>query len=360
MIKVSRLFDYYIANVVILFYIFGITRFTLFYNIVPILLVIGILLCVISKYMVLYENPAICIVLLMVFGLINVLYVGNMDFQKYTILFSVIVFAYIVASHPTNDKLWILTCITFTVYVVIYYIIHGTVNDLLSLASDNYISIYILIPTMIYYVGYYLREKNYKYSLIPAICCVITSFIGHGRAGILCALIVCTGCLLFTNIKYKKALIFALLVLIVFTAVFGDIFAIVFSRFAERGFDDTGRSVIWESYFQCVESAKEFIFGANLEKSVLISKYGLNCHNSLLSTHAYFGIVVAVYVVIEVVISTKRYLKKREFLMLTFLIAFFLRAMTDKLFLDDFFYGTFALLYFLFVTQLERIRNGDK
>lgn len=337
-----RINDIFISMIMLLYYIIGITNFS-FNRYASIALAVLVLIYCSIKASVprKYKNIGI---LLVIFGFFNLVFAGNMSIPILELTICAYVFALAFVCLDYNENVLLLTCILFTIFVVVAVFNNRSTDDILAIASNNYLSIYILIPSIIFYCKQYQKGQNL--SVIPIMCTLIVSFIGNGRSGILASLVLLAAYLIKTNGNRRFLFIMAAMAIVMVVYINeGNLFMTIFSRFVERGFDNTGRTEIWNSYFQGVDSIGAFFFGGKLENIPFIQLMGNNVHCSFISAHVYYGIIPAIFVLLVIAKNSIRLIKDREFFLLLILMCFVLRCLTDKVFLDDFAFGSFWLFF---------------
>ena len=182
-----------------------------------------------------------------------------------------------------------------SIYRIVFY---GTeIGNLYSLSSHNWISIYFTVFTYPYYIAKF--KVGEKPNLIPAVLCVLMSFVSQGRGNIIFSLILLLGLLLdvfmVKNIKNKKITKFAICILFMFllfyiSTYFDVIFNNYLSRFTEKiDFESEERSLIFMGYIsEMVNSWHSFVFG--IDYRPFVNVYIEHLHNSFLMTHHCMGI----------------------------------------------------------------------
>lgn len=240
-----------------------------------------------------------------------------------------------------------LKIITFTFYIhIFFYLFHfllgSNPNEIFINASRNLISVTLIIQvTLITLLSY---KQNRLISLVPSVFLLLFSLWAAGRSGIISASIILFSVYFFglNNQKiYKRMKNFLVLVLILLilslSIIYFDFVPLGsikegVDRVIYSGFSDIGRSMILQEYFKITFSDfKSFIFGVNINSSRIFNYFSNNLHNSFLNGHANFGIFGLITIFLTLVVSIYNLIKKKNLLILGFLLAILLRVLTDSL-----------------------------
>ena len=243
----------------------------------------------------------------------------------------------------------------------------GLGTNILDGLSNNYISVILLFPLLIYYIK--LEEKGGSIPLLPAILVWITCLLAVGRGGILASSVLLLGILIYLFFyrqrwKKKEAMYFyrfiislSFILTIQLAVVFYDVILewSVFQRFAKHGFYGTGRAGIWDEYLYYVNhNLKNFLFGVDFDSLFQMIRYKHNLHNSFLNVHAYNGIIMLVYIIVCLTRQIILGIQSKRWIMVVCIVAFCLRAFTDKIFWGGVI-GT-PLLFFLMWNPNKKLK----
>ncbi len=345
-------------------------------NLVTTLLYYGsMILCVIALrnlHKRVLENIHLLICGTLVFGGFNIVFIGNNTVIRLTLVVLGFFIAELFLSHTAPANAFLASVIINTVFIIYKVAKYGVGSNVYLAVSNNYISIFLLAPLLIYYV----KKEMYHcaISIKPAIIVWVMCFIGGGRGGLLVAsFLLC--CLLFyrykkmPNVREKFLISFIFPVFVITAATvllpvvinhFGD-YRVV-SRFMEIGFNSDSRLRMWREYFELLKDSKYLLLGGPLGEVFWAAKfYNGNLHNSFLMVHAFFGLGGFIAIVIMMMSSFKFAVQQQRWIFIICFIAFCMRAFTDHVF------GCYRLtpvfLFFLLYPIAERkgeMKEGEK
>lgn len=221
---------------------------------------------------------------------------------------------------------------------------YGARNQLFPKHSNNYVSVYLLIPLCLYYCRKDLY--NEEYAMYPAILVLVLSVIAGGRGGFLASAIIVIPVILCKFFSKKRSLgeklILVLFLLVSATVVLFPLFKIFIEnnsdlglvrQFSAKAMTSYYRLYCWKEYIQSTfKDPLYFLFGSDLEKLYWVQVLDGNLHNSFLFIHAYTGILGLLFVVIIGIRSVKYAINNKKWLYLFSLLAFVFRGLTDHVF----------------------------
>ncbi len=218
-----------------------------------------------------------------------------------------------------------------------------------NLVRQNTVSIFLCE-----FLTYILLNRYFRNRMTPHLLFLVSllaSILCGGMGGLLSTTAYFLGELIINRksdkIKWKTVIIF-ILIAIIFFVFFGNI-NLVISEIT----DDNGRWYIWNHYFPCIDSFKDFIFGADVS-SVPFLQISNNMHNTFINYHYCYGLIPLVFFLWRHVKNFGYCIKEKKHLMLIVMLVTTLRAMTDE---ADFAFGgiwTFIWLISEFDTNLDK------
>lgn len=227
--------------------------------------------------------------------------------------------------------------------------------------SRNYISVMILTITGLFFLSKQEKIVCKEYILI-ALTDLLVCILSIGRGGILASFLILVGGIwvwLFTGYE-KKSFVYKFIVVVVMASIFLVLFWTMgyleklFGGFVEYGIESNRIDLVWKPYLQKMSMYKNVLFGANYVDE--IGRYN-HLHNSFLMLHArygVFGLFMILYCIARSVFCLK---KNNNFLMLFFVIAYLIRAITDSML--GFSYCDIALFSIMFI-YIEKSSGMEK
>lgn len=297
----------------------------------------------------------------------NIFLTGNNSIDNVFFTFIYIGIFLLLSERDLSEKLIYVAIAINCILVYITFSQKGLGVPILKELSNNYISVFLLLPTVVYYIR--TEWKNKTISLIPAAMVWIGCLLATGRGGIIASsflfigLFICSSCNLqkkngLNKLKIFRRSFWVLLVLIavVFIGIIESQFLVeyIFQRFNRLGLYGTGRMGIWSEYIsKAVVDIKSLIIGVDYDSLVQMIRYKDNLHNSFLNVHANNGIVMFLYVVLFTVGILFYLYKNKKWISLICAISFYIRALTDRIFWGGM-VGTpilFFLMWFPFIIK---------
>ena len=357
---VIRIQSNYIKNILYNLYFFSIlvmavTGNNLFWHIVMILSAIwGIFSDKKNILRNIFGAFSLCIIT----AIFNMLIIGNVNISRLVLFGLSWLMIVFVENLCVNTKLLRITIIIINIYLIFKMITGDALTvSIFKTQSYNYISIYSVLPIIMYY---FFAEKNEENIVIwPAFIGALTGMLAYGRGGIITSvfilMVVIANCA-FANKKkntIKKIVLIALLLIsiLIIGITYDRIINIVFfQKLMKYGLDSRGRTQIWSEYIvETFKNISNFIFGTNTKKINIISLYDGNLHNSILNVHMYngfFTFIWYIYFNLKCIITGFKY-KKWIFLMCVF--ALILRGFTD-----NFLWASFGMPIILLLLYEEK------
>lgn len=304
------------------------------------------------------NQPTSLIFILLIFLLSNAIFIRN--YFLLGAFFNLIVCSVIgvrLSYFDLNPKLLLIPFFFLT-----SYIIHRlTINlnpETVFLNSRNYISFYLIIMVIPYYLVSF--KKNLNPSYIPSILTIVLSLYSLGRSGIVSSILILLAVIFYYNKGHK---------LFYYIVFFSSLMAIFISSFLYEEYStlkrfaslenflyDGGRSSIISSYLDNLDFFK-FLFGVDVNSDLpnQIFKYG-HVHSSYINFHSAvgFGALVFGYQTVK-----KLYLFYKLKIPLFFLfMAIIVRSSTDVGLLFSYFdYVFWIFLFTNFYPKKKLIQN---
>ena len=310
-------------------------------------LVLGLcfILGVLKKKIRISNSFAALMLLLVVFGLLNYFAVGNATLAgvAFTVIYAGVC---LLLMDDGVDERYILIALYADCLLMAYRIIRaGLGNPIFGEMSNNFASVLLFLPTIVYYT----RAEYYgkKISIIPSLAVTMTCVLAMGRGGMISAALLSAFLLLYvarteSNWKskyyqslFKILLVFLALIVIVVGLSFVDRIKSlsVFERFSKFGMYGTGRAGIWEEYLtNMVRNVKNILLGVSYQDLPLMERYRGNLHNSFFNFHADYGLIVLLFLLGLIASNGVRCIRKKRWIYLSVMIIFFVRAFTDRIF----------------------------
>ncbi len=302
----------------------------------------------------------------------NLTLVGNLTYIKFFIEVASVLFAYIVCNRIIPQYLLFVMYLN-TLVIVYHFVLYGVNQQIFVDCSNNYVSVILLAPVVIYYT--LLERDNKKISLFPACLVWLMSIFGGGRGGFLSCSVLFWGLVFlkyFSVIRSKaKQVLLLLLVLLSFLSLvfslipyfsgnFSD-YRIV-NQFTDKGMESNARVIMWEEYTtKSISNSKNLVLGTELTSIASARQYKGNLHNSFLLVHAYLGIGGLLFVVCCFVKSILFGFRTKKWVYLLCLVSFSLRGMTDQVFGTGRYTPIFVfLLLYPFLTSLKIFKQEYK
>ena len=245
----------------------------------------------------------------------------------------------------------------FWIYeVILVYLIlisAENLNNIFSTLSRNYISVFSMIATIIFYIGE--EKNNNQIKLYPSIINFVICVGGIGRGGIISSaiLLLCVIYLkyFFTADKYKKILFVLIAIFIVIAIIIAPSilkrYSVYFQRFIDNGFESDGRSAILNEYFnRIISNPVDAILGVNLKYCPTALYYNINFHNTILQMHFTYGIIFSFAVIYLSIKSCKNFIKNKKQILAILFLSYVVRSVLDQV--GYAFYGEIFIYYFIF------------
>lgn len=300
-------------------------------------------------------NKSCCIfaLILIISGLLNYICVGNTGIREQILLLAML-FVSMVLVNGHIDKTIVLLVIYINIIVILYkFITVGFSGQIIKGSSSNFISVYLLLPTVVYYS---ISKQNEKTSIIPAILIWILSLFARGRGGIISTSFLLIGLLLT---KYWKSGFYIKLICASFGIIIVSFAALNYQRiinllnesviteyFRGRGMQSS-RIEVWDDYLEhTLTNVKSILFGTDLHDTIAAREFSGNPHNSFLNIHIYNGFFMLLFVTIVLIKNIFWGLRNKRYVFCICMIAIMFRAFTDNMFWPA--YGTPVLFFFLF------------
>ena len=276
--------------------------------------------------------------------MLNTVLVGNETVIKSMVMVASFFVAALMLDDEVDERAFLIAIYLNAAVVLFHIALHGTNAHVYVGSSNNYVSIHLLAPALIYYS--LLDARGKKIPIIPAGVIWVLCILSGGRGGFLAGTILLAGVILRRYLgdhahRREKVLLGAVLVLILIPAVLILIMSVLnrdsdlylINRFLDKGMDGGGRIPGWIEYITSAgKSLTGFVFGVDLDTQVWIQKYSGNLHNSFLFVHAYMGIIGFITLLVLVVRAVAWAVRTKRGIYLCCIITLCFRGMTDHMF----------------------------
>lgn len=274
----------------------------------------------------------------------NVIFVGNMSWIKTGILLMSFLMAAVMLDDMTDERAFLIAVYLNAAVVAVKIAMHGLSASVYVESSNNYISVHLLAPAVLYYSLLNIRGK--KIPLIPGIVIWVLSLVAGGRGGLLAATILLGGIILHRYLedeatRRERVLLGCLLVVIlvpllfllleVFASRFNGLYVV--TRFLDKGLNGGGRLACWAEYIEkSMMSVTRFLFGTELYEVGWVVHYDGNLHNSYLFVHAFLGIFGFLFLMGMLIRAIVVGIRRKMWVYVFSLLAFMFRGLTDHVF----------------------------
>lgn len=282
---------------------------------------------------VIFNNYSICkkllkpVGLFVFFAVIAILYVKNVAFYYLGFVLGHIGVSLGLAltreENSINYKFW------FVIMIILYftfYLSNKTFDTMYNLASENMVSIYLLLLFYLYY------RSKYKTKFATAFLATVSLIIGclsGSRTGIGCLLILYIGLIFIYLLKMNNGNLF--LFPVALAGVIGTL-AIVFlgSSIIQEVFYDSPRMYIWNLYIAQLNNIKNVFLGVSFSTNQTYASYYNNLHNTFMNIHARFGLIPLITIIFMIFQCMKNSIKERKWYIVLFMSLYILRSLTDN------------------------------
>ena len=128
-------------------------------------------------------------------GLINYFLIGSIQIKSLVVMILIFLLSFLFVNERFNPDAMITVIVMNAVIIIFKFLTVGIRGQIYLESSVNYISVYMLYPTVIYYTLVEARGK--KLHLWPALLLWILSMIASGRGGIISSSILLLGIAFF-------------------------------------------------------------------------------------------------------------------------------------------------------------------
>ncbi len=296
-------------------------------------------------------------------GVLNALLVGTTSVRQQALLVLLFLLSLMFTSEYVHEDVFFLSALLNVALVILKFMIVGFSGNIYTTSSSNYVSVYLMYPTVIYYI---LCEKNGKASRsFLAIVVWVLSLLSRGRGGIIATTVLVVGLLI---VKYKntggafKLLIMIIGILVLTVAVLNieriirvlDT-SVVSEYFRQRGMRSS-RTYVWSEYIErTICDFKNIIIGTDVKNVLLVQELNGNPHNSFIAVHMNNGLIMLVLVLVLFVRQITRSIRNRYYIYTICALSMVIRSFTDSIFWPT--YGTAVLFFLLFIDLKEHNHN---
>lgn len=296
----------------------------------PVTLAGGVMmLCALSVKQMLREKALIPSVVLVASAAVSILKTNNIEFYYVAFLIGNIGAAYYISRRHKTRCFYKWLLLATILFYFIHYIIKGSFAALYNLASENTVTIYLILLYCLY--AREGRAVNREPSLLLAACCCLLGVLSNSRTGMVCGAILFVGIVfirLSKNSKGRKicaGIIAGGCVIAVLAFVFfaPKIIAVLY---------DPPRVFMWKLYLSKITTLKDVLLGGDFagEGVEYIIAYHGNLHNTFLNIHARYGMAALLAVIWMFLVGVKHTVRKKDWCGVLCLLLYFMRSLTDN------------------------------
>ncbi len=367
--KIKLRYDEILPNICLVFVALHILsyRYPMWEEIIPIISIGYIVIGMIS--LIYYCNPSnyycyLVIGISFISGLLNYYLIGNITSKILVQDCFLWAMSFPLVMRNYSEKV-IKVFMAFILIVFSWDMVHGISPDLImNHVSRNYISVVILLTLILYYSQ--VEFKNKEVSLVPAVVGFALAVYGQSRSGILSIGFLVLGILYY---KYRKIVKIKLIaytgVLIAVIAIVSNVrrilvfFTNAFTQFAQNGLVSI-RTVMWANYLDLIKGNVFYLFfGASLNANnyqFYNSRFGINLHNTFMSLHEYYGLIMFVTVIWTFIKTFLLFKQERKYIQMILLIALMMRSFSDNMLFSTHNVPLFGFFIF-YALQKEKYRK---
>lgn len=302
--------------------------------------------CLVSLKLIKKRTEPIVIALLltgMAFGMLNIGLVGNLNPILLFIFLMGFYSAQLFMHESVPAKVFLNILWVWVIYILLMIALKGLGNPVFTYVSNNYISVYLFSPTVLYYIKSEMDHEEIR--IFPAAVVWVMCVLGTSRSGLITATLMLGALLVY---KYYMGQGSHRKILLLGAAFFGCVLVVavllplvlerfsdyyIVDRFLSMGLTSNARLRMWSEYIALLDDKTYFLFGAPMDQVYWAARfYEGNLHNSFFFVHAYLGIVGFVGMVLLMAYSAAVACKKRNWVFLIMFGTFCLRAFTDHVF----------------------------
>ncbi len=310
-------------------------------------------------------------ILFIIATILNVMFVGNASL--FDIIFSLIYLGiYNLLCDKRIKQKYIenaiyLCCIILSISLISV----GVGNSVFYNTSVNFVSVYLFIPMIVYYVRAESLED--RIPIMPALAVTVTCILAIGRSGIITSAFFLLIVIIYNtvidkpdnNVAVRRLIRVSIFVLILAFAAYFVLHSdkiqtnVYLQRFTKYGLYGTGRKSIIDEYMNVIQKdIKNLIFGVKFSDLSLMDYYRNNLHNSFLNIHACYGIFLLGYIIILTLSNIKMCIANKRWIYLSLMIMLYVRSCTDIVFNAG--SASTSVLFFLlwFIRKSETLQTA--
>lgn len=273
--------------------------------------------------------------------LISFLYNGNSSVDNILWIWSYMGIAILLYEFNISNKVFFLVSYCINILILFYALSGRPAAELLSLGSQNNISVYTIFFMAVAFLSSFDRKKiTLKDYILALLNLIIVAWTGS-RAGILASAFLVGAIFLYDFFRKKTKNEIIKLLLGWTTLIIAAICIVVkfmWKYLAEliyklgRYGTTSIRTVIWKEYIGgTLDSVGNFLCGSNTTNASYqwLSYYDGNTHNAFLMLHAKFGIIGLAVVLTVLLITFIKGIKGKQYMLLIVFMTVILRSFFD-------------------------------
>lgn len=292
-----------------------------------------------QKYL---QTALLMLIVMSLFMLFSMLYNNNCDVLDLIWIWAFGGVSIMLFTYRFNSKLVLFQYYTFALYLLVKILRGVPARDVLSIGSQNNISVYLLMYLALYYFFREIENGKERYSIIPVAVAALISFWTTNRSATLCFFLF-GGLLLFYNIfisgKGLKTIllttgVFAISIFFIYK-YYDTISTLFLGSFIDKmntyGYTSL-RTEIWKEYIDSTTSSfTNIVFGPNTrDRSYYwLSIYDGNVHNAFFILHAHYGLMAFLGFSLLSIRGTIRFLQNGRYVSVIVILILSIRSFFD-------------------------------
>lgn len=200
----------------------------------------------------------------------------------------------------------------------------------------------------------FLKYLNYgKLPLIMPIIGVILTFFLDGRSSFGVTIAIAFVCIVFRSQKKKYVFLYFILVLFFLSYYWDDLMSFYsLSALSDKGTDNSTREIIWNSYLSHLDFFS-LLFGLDSDHIPKLAEFSGNPHNSFLNFHRRMGLFGVIALLYLIVYSIRKYLKKKDYILVLFIMLYMIRILFDTVLVSTFDFVFYSMLYYSTIKGID-------
>lgn len=299
-------------------------------------------------------------------GAVNLVFTGTTTPRTLFLLLTLCVISLLFSSDDASEWSFLIALGLNMLMIMFRFATVGFHGEIYTNASTNFVSVYLLYPTVMYYIT--LERKGRHIPWYPAAAIWLFSLLSRGRGGILATSLLLLGIMLIVFIrsadKWKLLIVYAGIFALGMLILNADVIAeklgasVMTEYFRNRGFRSSSRIRVWTDYLsRSFSSVKNALLGTNISSTLAGTTLKGNPHNSFINIHTYNGMLMLLVVIfLEARNALLSFVRGHRVFTLCLLVML-LRSFTDMVFWPS--YGS-PVLFFMLLAEFPDRRGRSQ